>query len=187
MRDHVRGFEMAVRAVPSRAGPRPAWTTDISPRCPRSRPAPERSSSAAASSATASPTTSSGWAGRTSSSSTRTAAEPRRLHGACVELHLSGRPLEGGHAAHARERSPVPRARGLHAVRGIEVARTEERMEELQRRRMASAKSWGVEPTSLVTPAEIEALVPYVDAVDPRRRLLHARRRCRRLWCAQER
>ena len=46
---------------------------------------------------------------------------------------------------------------------GIEVARTEERMEEL-RRRMASAKSWGVEPTSLVTPAEIEELVPYVDA-----------------------
>ena len=46
---------------------------------------------------------------------------------------------------------------------GIEVARTEERLEEL-RRRMASAKSWGVEPTSLVTPAEIEELVPYVDA-----------------------
>jgi L-2-hydroxyglutarate oxidase LhgO len=37
---------------------------------------------------------------------------------------------------------------------GLEVARTEERMEEL-RRRMASAKSWGVEPVSLVTPAEI--------------------------------
>jgi glycine cleavage system aminomethyltransferase T/glycine/D-amino acid oxidase-like deaminating enzyme len=45
---------------------------------------------------------------------------------------------------------------------GVEVARTEERMEEL-RRRMASAKSWGVEPVSLVTPAEIEQLVPYVD------------------------
>src|SRR5438067_13197286 len=36
---------------------------------------------------------------------------------------------------------------------GIEVARTEERMEEL-RRRMASAKSWGVEGSQLVTPAE---------------------------------
>jgi glycine cleavage system aminomethyltransferase T/glycine/D-amino acid oxidase-like deaminating enzyme len=45
---------------------------------------------------------------------------------------------------------------------GIEVARTEERMEEL-RRRMASAKSWGIEPVSLVTPAEIKQLVPYVD------------------------
>lgn len=45
---------------------------------------------------------------------------------------------------------------------GIEVARTEERMEEL-RRRMASAKSWGVEPVSLVTPAEIKELVPYID------------------------
>ncbi|HEX5781431.1 MAG TPA: FAD-binding oxidoreductase, partial [Solirubrobacteraceae bacterium] len=45
---------------------------------------------------------------------------------------------------------------------GIEVARTEERMEEL-RRRMASAKAWGVEPVSLVTPAEIKELVPFLD------------------------
>ncbi|MGI8421286.1 MAG: GcvT family protein, partial [Gaiellaceae bacterium] len=45
---------------------------------------------------------------------------------------------------------------------GIEVARTEERMEEL-RRRVASAKSWGVEPVSIVTPAEIKELVPYID------------------------
>ncbi len=45
---------------------------------------------------------------------------------------------------------------------GIEVARTEERMEEL-RRRMASAKSWGVEGCRLVTPAEIKELVPFVD------------------------
>jgi glycine cleavage system aminomethyltransferase T/glycine/D-amino acid oxidase-like deaminating enzyme len=45
---------------------------------------------------------------------------------------------------------------------GIEVARTEERMEEL-RRRMASAKSWGVEGARLVTPAEIRELVPYID------------------------
>src|SRR5215213_3742140 len=45
---------------------------------------------------------------------------------------------------------------------GIEVARTEERMEEL-RRRMASAKAFGVGGCSLVTPAEIKELVPYVD------------------------
>src|SRR5215212_4643172 len=45
---------------------------------------------------------------------------------------------------------------------GIEVARTEERMEEL-RRRMASAKSWGSDDVALVTPAEINELVPYVD------------------------
>src|SRR6201990_2240360 len=50
----------------------------------------------------------------------------------------------------------------LHECGGIEVARTEERMEEL-RRRMASAKSWGVEGCRLVTPAEIKALVPFVD------------------------
>jgi glycine cleavage system aminomethyltransferase T/glycine/D-amino acid oxidase-like deaminating enzyme len=45
---------------------------------------------------------------------------------------------------------------------GLEVARTEERMEEL-RRRMSSAASWGVEPVSLVTPAEVKQLVPYID------------------------
>jgi glycine cleavage system aminomethyltransferase T/glycine/D-amino acid oxidase-like deaminating enzyme len=45
---------------------------------------------------------------------------------------------------------------------GIEVARTEERMAEL-RRRVASAKAWGVEPVRLVTPDEIEALVPFID------------------------
>src|SRR5688500_11357657 len=45
---------------------------------------------------------------------------------------------------------------------GIEVARTEERMEEL-RRRMASAKAFGVDGCSLVTPAEIKELVPFVN------------------------
>ncbi|HEY5100985.1 MAG TPA: FAD-binding oxidoreductase, partial [Gaiellaceae bacterium] len=50
----------------------------------------------------------------------------------------------------------------LHECGGIEVARTEERMEEL-RRRMASAKSWGIDGCRLVTPAEIRELVPYVD------------------------
>src|SRR5882757_1473158 len=45
---------------------------------------------------------------------------------------------------------------------GIEVARTEERMEEL-RRRMASAKSWGVDGVRLVTPAEVKELVPFID------------------------
>src|SRR3954464_6112855 len=45
---------------------------------------------------------------------------------------------------------------------GIEVARTEERMEEL-RRRMASAKAWGVEPVALLTPGEVKELVPYID------------------------
>src|SRR6478672_9491420 len=45
---------------------------------------------------------------------------------------------------------------------GIEVARTGERMEEL-RRRMASAKAWGIEPVSLVTPEEVKELVPFID------------------------
>jgi glycine cleavage system aminomethyltransferase T/glycine/D-amino acid oxidase-like deaminating enzyme len=45
---------------------------------------------------------------------------------------------------------------------GIEVARTEERMQELSRR-MASATAWGVEPVSLVTPSEVKQLVPFID------------------------
>ncbi len=45
---------------------------------------------------------------------------------------------------------------------GIEVARTEERMEEL-RRRMSSAGSWGVDDASIVTPAQIKELVPFID------------------------
>ena len=44
---------------------------------------------------------------------------------------------------------------------GVEVARTEERLEEL-RRRMTSARSWGIE-TELLTPAEVVARVPFVN------------------------
>jgi glycine cleavage system aminomethyltransferase T/glycine/D-amino acid oxidase-like deaminating enzyme len=44
---------------------------------------------------------------------------------------------------------------------GIEVARTEERMEEL-RRRMSSAKAWGIE-ARLVTPEQVVELVPFLD------------------------
>ena len=42
---------------------------------------------------------------------------------------------------------------------GLEVARTEERMEEL-RRRMVSAAAWGVEPVSLVTPGRGQGAGP---------------------------
>ena len=45
---------------------------------------------------------------------------------------------------------------------GIEVARTDERMQELHRR-MTSAKSWGIEPVSMITPAEVKELVPFID------------------------
>ena len=44
---------------------------------------------------------------------------------------------------------------------GIEVARTEERVEE-NKRRLQSAKSWG-EEAELLTPEEVEELVPYVE------------------------
>src|SRR5437588_3597203 len=45
---------------------------------------------------------------------------------------------------------------------GIEIARTEERMQELTRR-MASAKSWGIEPVSLINPEEVLELVPFIN------------------------
>ena len=44
---------------------------------------------------------------------------------------------------------------------GFEVARTEERMEEL-RRRMSSAKAWGIE-AELVSPAFVAEKVPFLD------------------------
>ena len=44
---------------------------------------------------------------------------------------------------------------------GFEVARTEERMEEL-RRRMSSAKSWGID-AELVTPKQVVEKVPFLD------------------------
>ncbi len=45
---------------------------------------------------------------------------------------------------------------------GIEVARSEARMQELDRR-MVSATTWGIEPTSLLTPTQIKELVPFID------------------------
>ena len=45
---------------------------------------------------------------------------------------------------------------------GIEIARTEERMQELTRR-MASAKSWGIEPVELLTPTQVKELVPFIN------------------------
>src|SRR6202050_3393157 len=44
---------------------------------------------------------------------------------------------------------------------GIEVARTPERMIEL-RRRCSQAKAWGI-PAEVITPAEVNKLVPYLD------------------------
>ncbi len=45
---------------------------------------------------------------------------------------------------------------------GIEVARTAERMQELDRR-MSSAKAWGIEGCEIITPARVKELVPYLD------------------------
>jgi glycine cleavage system aminomethyltransferase T/glycine/D-amino acid oxidase-like deaminating enzyme len=44
---------------------------------------------------------------------------------------------------------------------GVELARTEQRMEEL-RRRMASAKAWGVE-AHMITPSQVEEMLPFVN------------------------
>ncbi|HWM21726.1 MAG TPA: FAD-dependent oxidoreductase, partial [Ilumatobacteraceae bacterium] len=48
------------------------------------------------------------------------------------------------------------------ACGGIEVARDEARLEEF-RRRMTSAKAWGID-ARLLTPAEIKELVPFINA-----------------------
>ncbi len=45
---------------------------------------------------------------------------------------------------------------------GIEIARTRERMQELSRR-VVSAKTWGIEPVSMLTPAEVRELVPFIN------------------------
>ena len=45
---------------------------------------------------------------------------------------------------------------------GIEVARNDDRVEEFNRR-MTSAKAWGIE-ASLLTPAEVKELVPFINA-----------------------
>ena len=62
---------------------------------------------------------------------------------------------------------------------GFEIARTEERMEEL-RRRMSSAKAWGIE-SELVTPGVREGEGPLHRDRPVHRRLLDPRRRRRRL------
>jgi glycine cleavage system aminomethyltransferase T/glycine/D-amino acid oxidase-like deaminating enzyme len=45
---------------------------------------------------------------------------------------------------------------------GIEVARTPERMQELTRR-MSSSAAWGIEGVKLLDPAEVKAMVPFID------------------------
>jgi glycine cleavage system aminomethyltransferase T/glycine/D-amino acid oxidase-like deaminating enzyme len=45
---------------------------------------------------------------------------------------------------------------------GIEIARTEERMQELSRR-IVSAKSWGIEPVEMLTPQQIKDKVPFIN------------------------
>ncbi len=47
---------------------------------------------------------------------------------------------------------------------GFEIARTEERMEEL-RRRMSSARAWGIE-AELVTPEQVAERVPFIETED---------------------
>jgi glycine cleavage system aminomethyltransferase T/glycine/D-amino acid oxidase-like deaminating enzyme len=61
-----------------------------------------------------------------------------------------------------RDSTEQYQALGVHIQSGgIEVARTEARMQEL-RRRCGAAKAWGI-PAQLVSPAEVAKLVPYLD------------------------
>jgi glycine cleavage system aminomethyltransferase T/glycine/D-amino acid oxidase-like deaminating enzyme len=45
---------------------------------------------------------------------------------------------------------------------GIEVARTQERMQELTRR-ISAAKAWGIEPVELLAPDQVKELVPFIN------------------------
>src|SRR3954449_7963183 len=96
-----------------------------------------------------------------------------------VQIDKGPRPSPGGSTGHASNFIfPVDHSREitdltLDSVKqykemgvftqsgGIEVARSEERMEEL-RRRMSSARIWGIE-SRLVTPAEVQDLVPFLE------------------------
>lgn len=96
-----------------------------------------------------------------------------------VQIDKGPLPNPGGSTGHASNFIfPVNHPRGvtdliLDSVRqyremgvftasgGFEVARTEERMEEL-RRRMSSAKSWGID-SELVTPGQVQEKVPFID------------------------
>src|ERR1700720_1674274 len=61
-----------------------------------------------------------------------------------------------------RDSTEQYQALGVHTQSGgIEVARTEARMQEL-RRRCTAAKAWGI-PAQLISPAEAAKLVPYLD------------------------
>ena len=97
-----------------------------------------------------------------------------------VQLDMGPLPNPGGSTGHASNFIfPVDHSREitdltLDSVRqykemdvftesgGYEIARTEERMEEL-RRRMSSAKAWGIE-AELVTPEFVTEKVPFLDA-----------------------
>src|SRR5258708_23866733 len=61
-----------------------------------------------------------------------------------------------------RDSTEQYQALGVHTRSGgIDVARTEARMQEL-RRRCTAAKAWGI-PAQLLSPAEAAKLVPYLD------------------------
>ena len=108
------------------------------------------------------------------------AAEPGRLDRPRLELHL---PVDHSKemAAFTIESARQYRELGVYSeTGGIEVARTPERMEELKRR-MASSRSWGVEGCRLLTPARGQGVRPVHRRDRDPRRLLHARRRRRRL------
>src|ERR1700710_3332517 len=96
-----------------------------------------------------------------------------------VQIDKGARPNPGGSTGHASNFIfPVDHSRELADLTldsmrqykelgvftesgGYEVARTEERMEEL-RRRVSAARAWGIE-AELVTPEQVVERVPYLD------------------------
>ena len=100
--------------------------------------------------------------------------EPRRLDRPRLELPVPRRPQQGDGGAHARERPPVPRVGRLHGVRRHRGRPHRDAHERAPPARWTRPRT-GASTSRLVTPAEIKELVPFIDEIDPRRRLLHAR------------
>ena len=92
------------------------------------------------------------------------AAQPGRLDRPRLELHLPGRPHQGDDGADARRARASTAELGVFTeCGGIEVARTEERMEELRRRDGVGEVVGHRGRRRCVTPAEVKELVPYID------------------------
>ena len=89
--------------------------------------------------------------------------EPGRLDRPRVQLHLPGRPLEGDDRAHRRQRAPVHGARRVHAERRHRGRPHRGAHAGAAPAHVLGARRGGSSGVSLVTPAQIKEMVPFLD------------------------